>query len=139
MTTQNKNLQLLKVTLLISAVVTLVFGILHLFIPELYVRISGGESIPSSWIRWFGGILIPLGIAAIMVFRNPVKQGIFVTMSALANLLCGLTLLYSLLFESTGIGKTFATAAPAIVNLILSALLWISLKRAKAILWDKGE
>ena len=137
--TENKNLRLLKIALILFAVVTLVYGLVHLFIPELYVKISGGESIPPSWIRWIGGILISLGIGAIMVFRNPVKQGIFITISALGSLLCGLTLLYSLLFESTGIGKTFATAAPAIVLLILSVLLWISLKQAKTILWNKGE
>jgi hypothetical protein len=137
--TENKNLQLLKIALLLFAVETLVFGLVHLFIPELYIKISGGESIPPSWIRWIGAMLIPLGIGAIMVFRNPVKQGIFVTISALGSLLCGLTLLYSLLFESTGIGKTFATAAPSIVNLILSALLWVSLKQAKAVLWNKEE
>ena len=139
MATLNKESQLLKVSLLLFAVVTLMFGLVYLFIPEFYVKISGGESIPPSWIRWFGGILIPLGIGAIMVYRNPVKQGIFVSISALGNLLCGLTLLFSLLFESAGIGKTFATAAPAIVNLVLAAILWISLKKAKAILWDKGE
>jgi hypothetical protein len=72
-----------------------------------------------------------------MVFRNPLKQGTFVTMIALGTLICGLTLLYSLFYESTGIGKTWATATPAIITLILSSLLWVSLKQAKDILWNK--
>lgn len=137
MTTENKNSQLLKVSLLLFAVVTLVYGLVHLIIPELYVKIAGGDPIPSSWIRWFGGILIALGIGAIMVFLNPVKQGTFVTMIALGTLFCGLTLLYSLFYESVGIGKTWATATPAIITLMLSLLLWVSLKQSKDILWSK--
>jgi len=116
-----------------------VYGLVYLFIPEIYVKISGADPIPSSWIRWFGGILIAFGIGAIMVFRNPLKQGIFVTAAALGTMFNGLTLLYSLFFESAGIGNTWSTAAPAIVTLILSALLWISMKQAKAILWNEGE
>ncbi len=134
---QNKSSQLLKVSLLLFALVTLVYGLIYLFIPEFYVKSSGSEPVPSAWIRWTGGILIALGLGAIMVFRNPLKQGIFITMTAIGTLLCGLTLLYSLFFESAG--NFWSTATPAIINLILSALLWISLNKDKAILWDKGE
>jgi hypothetical protein len=137
--TQDKNSQLLKVSLVLFAIVAVVYGLIHLIIPDLYVKISGSDPIPSSWIRWFGAILISLGVGAIMVFRNPVKQGIFITMIAIGTLLCGLTLLYSLIFESAGIGDPLATVIPVIVNLILSALFWISLKQAKAVLWSPGE
>jgi hypothetical protein len=41
------------------------------------------------------------------------------------------------LFES--VGDTWFSLPPAIVNLILSALLWISLKQAKDILCNEGE
>jgi hypothetical protein len=67
-----------------------------------------------------------------MVFRNPEKQGIFIKMSAIGTLIVGLTNLYSLSFES--VGDTWSTLTPAIVILILLALLWISLKKAKDIL-----
>lgn len=83
--TQNKNLQLLKVALILFAVVTLVNGLVYLFIPEIYIRLTGSESVPPAWIRWSGGILISLGIGAIMVFRNPRKQGIFIKMSAIGQ------------------------------------------------------
>ena len=135
--TQSKNLQLLKVALILYAVVTLVYGLVYLFIPEIYVKSTGSEPVPSAWIRWTGGILIALGIGAIMVFRNPGKQGIFITMSAIGTLIFGLTELYSLFFEN--VGNTWSTLAPAIVILILSALLWISLKQAKALLWNKED
>jgi len=131
---ENKNLQLLKVALILFAVLTLVYGLVYLFIPEIYVKSTGSEPIPSAWIRWFGGILIALGIGAIMVFRNPGKQGIFITLLAIGNLLEGLITLYSAFFE--GVSKIWFDIAPAIVLLILSALFWISLKQAKAILWN---
>ena len=137
MTTQNRNLQLLKVALILYAIVTLVNGLVYLFMPVTYIKLTGSEPIPPAWIRWSGGILISLGIGAIMVFRHPVKQGIFIKISAIGSLLVGLTGLYEVFFES--VGSIWYSLFPAIVNLILSALLWISLKQAKATLWDGME
>jgi uncharacterized protein YjeT (DUF2065 family) len=137
MMTQRKNPQLLNVALILFAVVTLVNGLAYLFIPEIYLKLTGSQPIPPAWIRWSGGILISLGIGAIMVFRNPGKQGIFVKMAALGTLIVGLTNLYEIFFES--VGDVWFSLPNAIVNFILSALLWISLKQAKAILWDEGE
>ena len=137
--TQNKTSLLLKVSLVLFAIVAIGFGLVYLLIPEAYVKSTGGEPIPPSWLRWIGGIMIPIGIGAIMVLRNPVKQGIFVTMIALGMLLCGLILLYSLFFENEGIGYTIATLAPALVNLTLSALLWISLNQSKELLWSEEK
>ena len=137
MTTQNRNLQLLKVALILYAIVTLVNGLVYLFIPVTYIKLTGSEPIPPAWIRWSGGILFSLGIGAIMVFRHPVKQGIFIKISAIGSLVVGLTGLYEVFFES--VGSIWYSLLPAIVNLILSALLWISLKQAKATLWDGME
>jgi hypothetical protein len=134
---ESKNLQLLKVALILFAVLTLVYGLVYLFIPEIYVKSTGSEPIPSAWIRWFGGILIALALGAIMVFRNPGKQGIFITLLALGSLLEGLISLYSAIFE--GVGKIWFDIVPAIVLFILSTLFWISLKQAKAILWNGEE
>ncbi len=134
---ENKNSNVLKVALILFAIVTLVNGFVYLFIPEIYIKLTGSEPIPPAWIRWSGGILISLGIGAIMVFRNPGKQGIFIRMSAIGTLIVGLTNLYEVFFES--VGNIWYSLPPAIVNLILSALLWISLKQAKAILWNEGE
>jgi len=137
--TQNKTSLLLKVSLILFAIVAIGYGIVHSFFPEAYVKSAGGDPIPSSWLRWIGGIMIPLGIGAIMVFRNPYKQGIFITTIAIGNLLCGLILLYSLFFENTGIGYTMATLAPAIVSLILSGLFWLCLNQSGDLLWGKQK
>jgi len=132
--TEYKNLQLLKIALIIFAFLTIVYGLVYLFIPEIYVKSTGSEPVPSAWIRWFGGILIALGIGAIMVFRKPSKQGIFVKLLAIGTLLDGLIQLYSTFFES--VSKIWFDLLPVIVILILSALFWISLKQAKDVLWD---
>lgn len=132
--TEYKNLQLLKIALIIFAFLTIVYGLVYLFIPEIYVKSTGSEPVPSAWIRWFGGILIALGIGAIMVFRKPGKQGIFVKLLAIGTLLDGLIQLYSTFFES--VSKIWFDLLPVIVILILSALFWISLKQAKDVLWD---
>ena len=135
--TQTKNLGLLKVALIIYAVIALGYGLVYLLILDSYVASTGSEPIPAAWIRWIGGILIALGIAAIMVFRNPLKQGIFILVSAIGTLITGLTDLYSLFFES--VGDPWASLAPAIVLLVLSLLLWISLRQARAILWNSDK
>ena len=98
---EKKN-QLLKVSLVLFAILTLVYGIIYLIFPEFYVKSSGSDPIPSSWIRWTGGILIPLGIGSIMVLQKPEKQGILVAIFALGNLMVALINLYSLLFETKG-------------------------------------
>lgn len=129
-----KGSQLLRITLVIFIVIALLYGFVYLVIPQVEVKASGSDPVPSGWLRWSGGILIALGIGAVMVLRNPAGQGIFITTMALGTLLCGLALLYTVLFEFTGAGNIMHTLIPAIVNLILSALFWISLKQAKELL-----
>lgn len=130
---QKKN-QLLKVTLAIFAVISLLYGITYMFVPQLHVEASGSEPIPSGWIRWFGPILIGLGVGAFMVFRNPAKQGIFVKTLAIGTLLCGPTLVYTALFEIEGAGSVEQTFIPGIILIVISIMLWISLKQSKEIL-----
>jgi uncharacterized protein YjeT (DUF2065 family) len=126
---QNKNLVLLNAALVIFMIVSIVYGLGYAFFPKTLVSMSGGDPIPSTWLRWSGGVLIALGIGTIMVFRNPARQKIFVITIALGTLFTGLALLYSWIFEPTG--KTWFTALPAIITLVLSGLLWWGLKEGK--------
>ena len=132
---QKKNLMLLKVTLIIYAVIALVYGLCYFFIPEKLVELSGGDPIPSPWIRWAGGVIIGLGVGAILVFRNPAKQYIFVFTVALSTLLTGLALVYAWICEI--VGDVWFTAVPAILLLVVSALFWWSLFQAKEVLCPK--
>jgi len=130
----DKKNHLLKISLALFALIALVFGISYLFFPEVQISSTGGEPIDPGWVRWVGGIFIALGVGSIMVFRKPLKQGIFVTTIALGSSLLSLTLLYSMLYENEGYNLVHVLT-PVIVLSLLSILLWISLKQSKDILW----
>ncbi|MCK5839790.1 MAG: DUF4345 family protein [Bacteroidales bacterium] len=129
------NLTLLKVTLIIYAVIAIVYGLCYFFIPEKLVELSGGDPIPSPWIRWAGGVVISLGVGAILIFRNPAKQYVFVFTLALGTLLTGLALVYAWVCEIAS--EVWFTAMPAILMLVVSALFWWSLFQAKDVLCPK--
>ena len=134
---ENKNLLILKVALVSSAILALVYGLVLFFIPEFIVKLSGAGPIDSGVFRWQGGILTALGIGTIMVLRNPKNQGIFVTTIALAMLLAGLAMLYSLLtfkYELYEGSNVWVDALPTILLLLISALLWWGRQKAKDIL-----
>ncbi len=129
----DKGSKMLKVVLIIFAVVVLVYGLCYIIIPGGLVKISGAPPIDVAWIRWSGGILIGLGIGAIMAFRKPAKQNILVTTLALGSLLTGLGLLYSLItHEYTG--ALWFTVLATSISLVLSGLLWWSRGLAKDLL-----
>ena len=134
---ENKNSLLLKVALVSSVIVALVYGLVLLFIPQLIVKLSATVPIDSGVYRWQGGILTALGIGTLMVLRNPKNQGIFVTTIALAMLLAGLAMLYSLLtfkYELYEGSNVWVDALPTILLLLISALLWWGRQKAKDIL-----
>ena len=131
---EKKN-QLLKITLVLYSIITLAYGVNYLFFPEFQIEITGGEPILAGWIRWIGGVLLALGIGSIMILRNPVKQGIFVTSLFIGSLLVGLALLYEVLFIMDDSFNMLSTLIPAIVMLIVSILFWLSLRQSKEILW----
>ncbi len=131
---QDKNLSLLKVALIIFAFVTIVYGLCYVIIPQVLVEMSGGDPVHPSWLRWPGCVLITLGFGAIMVFRNPAKQDIFVMVIALGTLLSGLALLYTLIFEREPQYSFWFTATPTLILLVTSALLWWGRQQAKEIL-----
>ncbi|MCK5705763.1 MAG: hypothetical protein KAI29_31655 [Cyclobacteriaceae bacterium] len=131
---EKKN-QLLKITLVLYSIMTLAYGVNYLFFTEFQIEITGGEPILAGWIRWIGGVLLALGIGSIMIFRNPVKQGIFVTSLCIGSLLVGLALLYEVLFIMDDSFNMLSTLIPAIVMLIISILFLLSLRQSKEILW----
>ena len=135
---EDKNVGFLKVVLLIYAIVCIIYGIGYLLVPDSMVNMSGGQPVFHGWLRWSGGVLIALGIGAILVYINPLSQGIFVTTIALGCFLCGLGLLWALINREEG-GKLWFTALPAIIVFVLSALLWWGRSKAKEILYPKKE
>jgi len=131
---QNKNLTLLKIALAIFAVVSIVYGIAMVFFTTGLIEMSGTDPFEPNWIRWAGGILIALGIAAILAFRNPAKQDIYVIAIGLGTLFTGLALLYSWIFEMQPGYVVSFTVLPCVLNLLTSVLLWWGRQQAKEIL-----
>ena len=131
---EKKN-QLLKITLVIYAIITLLYGINYLLFPDFQIKMTGGEPIEPGWIRWFGGVLLALGIGSIMIFRNPEKQGIFVTSLCIGSFLVSLSLLYEVIFVDFEEFNLLNTLIPAIVLFIVGILFWLSLRQSKEILW----
>ena len=131
---EKKN-QLLKISLVLFAIFSIGYGIIYLFFPEFEIESSGSDPFPAGWIRFNGPVYIALGIGCIMVLRNPVKQGIFITAMCIGAFLQGLTLIYTAMYEYEGMGNVWRTLIPAFFILILSVLFFISLKKSKEILW----
>jgi hypothetical protein len=135
---ENKAPILLKVALSIFIVVSLVYGLCYFIIPGTMVELSGTGPVFHGWIRWSGGVLIALGIGAILVLRNPGKQDPFVMSIALGCLLTGLALVYAWMTPEEE-GNIWFTAVPAVLTLALSALLWWSRYQSRDILCPKEE
>lgn len=130
---QNDDVKVLKFALMIAAIVSLVYGLCYLFIPSTLVKLSGGNLVEASWLRWSGGVIIAWAIGTLMVYSKPEKQNIFVTSIALAHLLSGLGLSYSWIMQEYS-GATWFIAIPTCLLLILSALLFWGRNQAKGIL-----
>ena len=127
---------ILKIVLLIYAVVCLIYGLGYLIVPDSLVELSGGAPVFHGWLRWSGGVIIALGIGAILTYLNPKGQGIFVTTIAIGTLLAGLAMLWTWVNIEEGSNVWF-TALPTIVLFALSGLLWWSRQEAKNILYPE--
>ena len=130
---ENNNTKTLKLALMIAAIVSLVYGLAYLLIPSSLVKLSGGNPVEASWMRWSGGVIIAWAIGTLMVYSKPEKQKIFVTYLALAHLLAGLGLLYSWIMQEYS-GATWFIAIPTLLLLILAVLLFWGRNQSKEIL-----
>ena len=130
---QNDTAKMLKVALLLCIVMQLVYGLGLLLIPGPLVTMSGGPKPEYGWLRWSGGILVGLAYGTYLVFRNPAKQGIYVTMLVLSNLLNAVGHLISII-AGDFTGATWWIVLPMVVTFALAAFLWWARQQAKAIL-----
>ena len=133
---EKSNSGILKIALLIYAVVCLIYGLGFLIVPDSLVELSGGAPVFHGWLRWSGGVIVALGIGAILTYLKPKGQGIFVTTIAIGALLAGLAMLWAWINIEEGANVWF-TALPTIVLLALSGLLWWSRQQAKNILYPE--
>lgn len=131
---EKKN-QLLTISLVLSAIILVGYGVQFLFFPGVQMKMMGGEPIPYGWINWFGAVMLPLGIGCILVIRKPVKQGIFVTTICLGSILTALALFHQVIFVWDDSYNMLNTLIPAIVLAVMAVLLFLSLRQSKEILW----
>lgn len=131
--TQKSN-SLLKAALIIFAVISLLYGLTYMFVPQIHVDLAGSEPVASAWLRWFGPILVALGIGSLMVLKNPANQSIFIKTLGIGTFLCGLTLVYSASCEHEEVGGMEFSLIPGIILIILSIMFWLSLKKSGDIL-----
>jgi len=130
---QNDDVKVLKVTLITFAVIVFVWGFGFLFVPGILLKLVGGNPVEFGWLRWSGGVIIALGIGALMVSSKPEKQGIFVTSMALVTLFTGLGMLYSWIMQEFS-AATWFIALSTCLALGLSGLFWWGRGQAKGIL-----
>ena len=130
---QNDDVKVLKITLITFAVIVFVWGFGFLFVPGILFKLIGGNPVEFGWLRWSGGVIIALGIGALMVSSKPEKQGIFVTSMALVTLFTGLGMLYSWIMQEFS-AATWFVALSTCFALALSGLFWWGRGQAKGIL-----
>lgn len=130
----NNNTGLLKTALMLYAILVLFYGFGYMLVPDAFVKVSGGAPVYDGWLRWSGAVLVVLGIGALLTFRNPQGQGIFVTILSMGCFLVALCLFWAVLNPETA-GKRWFPATPAVIDLILAILLWAGRAKAKNILY----
>lgn len=119
-----------RMILYVEAIVSLVYGLLFLLIPRWMFTLSQDPGAPAAagWVRWSGGLLIGVGIAAGLAAANPETQKPLVVGLLVAATLIALSLLYSL-FNEFG-GAQWFLWVPILANAALAVGLgWVSIKQ----------
>ena len=113
----------LKAILVTQAVIDLIYGLMHLLMPEMVMELAQepANSNPA-WIRWSGGTLLGLAVAMYMASRDVTKQLPIVTLGAVGNTLVGAALVYTFFTEYQG--ATAFIAPSIVITLILAVLFW---------------
>jgi hypothetical protein len=119
-----------RIILYIEAFVGVVYGLLFLLSPRWMFALSQdpGDPAAAGWVRWSGGLLIGVGVAAWLAAANPETQKPLVVGLVVATVLIALSLLYSL-FNEFG-GAQWFLWAPILINAALAvALGWVASKQ----------
>ncbi|HLC42373.1 MAG TPA: hypothetical protein VJO34_12235 [Methylomirabilota bacterium] len=122
--------RLSQIVVLVFGAIALVYGAVFFLLPAWYLNLIGASPVPLAHIRWPGGVLIALAYGAWRFYRDPAGGQIYIATIAVAPLLGGLALLYSLVRgEYEGNGVFFAL--PGVLGVTISGLLLWDQRRAK--------
>jgi len=114
-----------------SAIVDFVYGLLFLLFPHVLFELSQDPGAPADpgWVRWSGGLLIGVGVAAWLAAENPETETPLVTGLMVATSLIALSLLYTLFFGEYK-GAQWFLWLPIVINAALAvALGWLTSKQ----------
>jgi hypothetical protein len=115
----------------VAAIVNVIYGLLFLAMPERAFELSHDSGVPADpgWVRWSGGVLIGIALAAWLAAQKPDKQPPLVVGLALAYLLVALSLLYSTISGEYR-GAQWFIWLPILINVgLFAAMLWLLIKQ----------
>jgi len=117
--------------LYVTAIANLVYGLLFLLFPQWLFDLSQAPGVPADpgWVRWGGGLLIGVGVAAWLAAANPKTQRPLVVGLAVGAALIALSLLYTLFLGGYG-GVQWFLWLPIVINAALAVGLgWVASKQ----------
>lgn len=121
---EDNGLKRVKLVLLLSIAVDVVYGVGFLIVPGVLRDMAGGTPVELGWIRWSGGVLLALALMGYQASRDPRGQGIVITGLTVAPLLTGAGLLYTLLFEMYTVHAWFILLPCVILFVLFGLMAW---------------
>jgi hypothetical protein len=115
----------------IAAVVGILYGLGFLLLPTMLFGFSQDPGIPADpgWVRWAGGFIIGVAVAAWLASDHPETQRPIIVGLAIGYTLTALALLYST-FSGEYSGTTWWIWLGIVVTAALAAGMWWSSTKA---------
>ncbi|UCH46458.1 MAG: hypothetical protein JSU95_10000 [Betaproteobacteria bacterium] len=124
---------MLKVGLILTIVIDLVYGVMFLLAPTFYFALAGSDPFDAGLLRWSGGVLIALGVGAFQVLKAPARQRIFVDTLLLSYLLAALAHTYGFFMEQYT-GQIWVLGMPMVGVWITTIVLFLGRNQARELL-----
>ena len=120
-----------RIIFYVAAIVGAIYGLLFLSMPERALELSHDPGVPAdpAWVRWSGGVLIGIALAAWLAAQKPNKQTPLVVGLALAYLLVALSLLYSIISGEYR-GAQWFIWLPILINVgLFAGMVWLLIRQ----------
>ena len=124
---------MLKLGLVLTIIIDLVYGVMFILTPTFYFELAGGDPFDAGVLRWSGGVLIALGIGALRVLKAPARQGIFVETLLLSYLLAALAHTYGV-FMQQYTGQIWVLGMPMVGVWFTTIVLFVGRNQARELL-----
>ena len=124
---------MIRLSLLILSIFSLIYGVYFLFFPYNFVRITAAEEINIAWLRNIGASITGLlFIGLFYIYINPEKSHKLLTIITITSIIQTSALIYSRLFNEFSAKKLFLIDLTIYSALIVSIyLVFITIKYKK--------